>query len=860
MSAAPDLDQLLDVLAELQAEVAAGAPLNAMLELALPGLLALLPGVSALRVYRAEVDTAALLAATDAAPADRPLEKLARPTRRADVWLAPLTVDHLLIGVLEVVDPAEAAPAASVRLLAHLLAGALRGTLHDDRAEALDYLVLASRMVMFADTPDDIIQAPLLTLARDLTAVALTLFDRPLGAESRPTAQAVIAAGSPGEGPLPLPAPNYLPQLPDAAQLDTLLSGQPVIAADVPPGLALAAPHLPGMPINWAAAFALRAGDELIGLLLLLHDRPYRLSIADLDAFTTLADQIGVTLRNHQLLSQMTASYEETRLLYEINRGMIRAQDPLDVLRALSPLGVAATLHLTVEGDALYLSHRIDAAGEQLLHLPVTTEAGWDAGLDALHLVPSADHPPDGLPPLLAVLAQHQGAASFVALPVLDRDRLTDLIVLAFDAPSSFNAEAERLYATLVDQLAIILQSQRLLRDAQVHAEQMANQVRVLETLNTLTSTVGLGGDESTLLEAGARALVLSAGLGTANAFLYDRGDHDATIVCEHPPERGAGRTIHLANLPPLDPSGAPLLLTEVEAARPLLHSLRMGALLLLPLVVEGVVVGGLTLQAEADRAADLRAVAETARGIAGQVALGLQNRRLLADTARRSEQLSRVNSFGQRALALFDLDAILELALSETAALLPVQRISVDFFDAGAGALHTVARYVDGEKYVTTHDRYPVPLQGTLSGQVWTGREALLLPDLAREPGMTGDDLNGMGSALAVPIFGRVGVLGVLTLACTDLRGFSEADAAVLRQLAAHLATAVENSAVYQQSQRAAHNEALINEISAHMQQQSDIQGMMQVAAQELGRALGARRARVRLGSPGQSEDGGEA
>jgi hypothetical protein len=58
----------------------------------------------------------------------------------------------------------------------------------------------------------------------------------------------------------------------------------------------------------------------------------------------------------------------------------------------------------------------------------------------------------------------------------------------------------------------------------------------------------------------------------------------------------------------------------------------------------------------------------------------------------------------------------------------------------------------------------------------------------------------------------------------------------------------ALENAEAYAQSQRAAKNQALVNNITAHLQRSSDVQRMMEVTLEELSRALGARRARARL------------
>jgi GAF domain-containing protein len=60
--------------------------------------------------------------------------------------------------------------------------------------------------------------------------------------------------------------------------------------------------------------------------------------------------------------------------------------------------------------------------------------------------------------------------------------------------------------------------------------------------------------------------------------------------------------------------------------------------------------------------------------------------------------------------------------------------------------------------------------------------------------------------------------------------------------------AVALENAEAYAQSQRAAKNQTLVNDITAQLQRNSDVQRMMEVTLEELSKALGARRARARF------------
>jgi GAF domain-containing protein len=109
----------------------------------------------------------------------------------------------------------------------------------------------------------------------------------------------------------------------------------------------------------------------------------------------------------------------------------------------------------------------------------------------------------------------------------------------------------------------------------------------------------------------------------------------------------------------------------------------------------------------------------------------------------------------------------------------------------------------------------------------------------------------------MIAPLVSRGRILGVVSVGCIKPNIYSETDVAVFRQMVNQLAVAIENAEAFAQSQRVAKNESLVNDISTQLQRQLDIHSMLDVTVNELGRALGARRARIRLGS-GQA-DGNE-
>ncbi len=154
------------------------------------------------------------------------------------------------------------------------------------------------------------------------------------------------------------------------------------------------------------------------------------------------------------------------------------------------------------------------------------------------------------------------------------------------------------------------------------------------------------------------------------------------------------------------------------------------------------------------------------------------------------------------------------------------------------------------GEAGQLLHSRgHQIPIGKGLVGQAAATNTYVLVDDVSQiGTWISNPLLPNTKSELAVPIAVGDAVLGILDVQHDKADALGDEDVALLQAVANTVAVSLQNARLYQQNQKRADQESIVNQINQQILSAPDMERILQIAAQELGRALKAKNTTVQL------------
>jgi diguanylate cyclase (GGDEF)-like protein len=195
----------------------------------------------------------------------------------------------------------------------------------------------------------------------------------------------------------------------------------------------------------------------------------------------------------------------------------------------------------------------------------------------------------------------------------------------------------------------------------------------------------------------------------------------------------------------------------------------------------------------------------EIMQTLAAQAATALENARLFSEEQRRLGQLTFLNNITRIAISTLNADEMLAEIAREIQ-----KNFAYDHF--GVGLLDYQTKEIEIKAEAGLHAQTVgrrIPLDVGLIGKAARTGEMILVRDLLQEKPLQ-PVLTNARSALCIPIIYASQTLGVLNVESVQEAAFREEDVMILRTLADHLATALNNAFVFQTTQQQAITDSL--------------------------------------------------
>ena len=592
-------------------------------------------------------------------------------------------------------------------------------------------------------------------------------------------------------------------------------------------------PHLPNTCSELSVPMIV--GHNLLGVLDVQADVTDHFTNDDVQIMTTLASQIAVALQNANLIQQTQIALAETKHLYDINAALSSATTVEDVLQTVvdhaqeTKVNSAAlmTIDVDAEGEPEWLeivaswNYQEEPFTRLTTHFYIPEYSMSDLWIDNPEPMLISDIlTDDRIGENAQALYKQLGIRGSINLPLRLGNRWIGLVALNWTTPQEFTRQDVRLYQAITAQMSVVLN----------------NLLQIQETQKALAETEILYESSRQINEARdmSEMAVIIGQLDVVPIFdrvsliTLDRDISDEAIALrvvaswtadESLPFLSIGARYLLAEFSGWNRfiTSEPVLIENIQALtdwneveQELVSELNIKAVASLPLYSGTQQLGFLLLQSQAPHQFTIREM-QPYVALAGQIAIALENQRLLEETR----------------VALAEVEAV-------------QRRYTVQAWETYHQQQQNKGYEKIGDQ-TSTLDITSLPIDETqLVAGIRTGQTIVTDPE--REASQTGDkvdDKNDLSHILA-PVAVRNEIIGVLGVQDTTAeRVWTPEEIELVETIATQIAQAAENIRLVDETQQRVARERRLNEISEKIQAAQSLDDALQIAIKEVGLSL---------------------
>ena len=244
-------------------------------------------------------------------------------------------------------------------------------------------------------------------------------------------------------------------------------------------------------------------------------------------------------------------------------------------------------------------------------------------------------------------------------------------------------------------------------------------------------------------------------------------------------------------------------------------ESTGLGAILAVPLLVQGRVLGALGVVDDSGRIFDAEDM-RIAQAFADQAAIAIENARLYGETQERLDQSETLLAVSRQVSETMDVTEMMRCVAKEAGRALGADSVGAFMADADRGSLRPIAGYHVPKHLLAEFMTHPIPLRGhRILEDAWEQQRAVASCDVAAEPGVDREILGRFPhrSGLFCPMVVHGEPIGGLFLAWFDReRRITPAELRLVEGISRQAGIALTNARLVEQlKQRQARLEALL-------------------------------------------------
>lgn len=437
-------------------------------------------------------------------------------------------------------------------------------------------------------------------------------------------------------------------------------------------------------------------------------------------------------------------------------------------------------------------------------------------------------------------------AQSWLGCPLLVAgEAIGAIIIQDTEREGRFNQNDLRFVTSLSVQTAGAVYNTRLLEDARQHALQ-------LQTAAEISRDVSGSLIVDELLQKSVNLIRERFNFYHAAIFLVDPTGESASIR-EASGKVGvqmkhAGHKLQVGSnsiVGYVTGKGEPLIVNDTASspiyyANPLLPATRAEAAI--PVKVGNRIIGALDVQSTLAYSFTDENI-KIIQILADQIGIAIVNSELFADAQERLSQHRLLHHVTTSAASSTTIEEALSSAVQGLQVTLGGDQVSILLVDHDGETLEVKSAigYTD-EVY-----KLRVPIGSGITGWVAQHRQSLRVSDVLKDSRYIGVNAR-VRSEMAIPLIYRNEVLGVLNVESPQPHAYSENIEEMIGTLGGSLAAIIAHSRLLEQFRQQIENDRLLYDITTKIRRSTNIQAILETTADEISRAVGARRTRVSI------------